>query len=101
MGQARLGWRLRNRLSGGVELGLLQGQLATKQWTATTEVRLSDGHKGTNEIATIAVELGSAKSAMVCVAGASFRHYGPAAGGPETLWKLVRGGARGLGLVGL
>jgi len=81
-GQARLGWRLRNRLSDGVELDLLQGQLATKQWTATTEVRLSDGHKGTKTIATIAVEFGSAESAMVCAASASFRHYGPAADGP-------------------
>jgi hypothetical protein len=54
----RVAARKRNRLSGGVELGLLQGELATKQWTAATEVRLVDEHEGTNTIATIAVELG-------------------------------------------
>jgi hypothetical protein len=40
----------------------LQGQLATKQSTAATEVRLRDGHEGTKTIATIAVELGSAEA---------------------------------------
>jgi hypothetical protein len=52
-----------NRLSGGVESGFFQSQLATKQWTATTEVRLLDGHKGTKRIGTIAVELGYRDSA--------------------------------------
>jgi hypothetical protein len=72
IGQARLGWRSPHRLSGGVELGLLQDQLATKQSTATTEVRLRDGHEGTKTIATIAVELGSAEFAMLPAARASF-----------------------------
>jgi hypothetical protein len=52
-----------NRLSGGVECGFFQSQFATKQRTATTEVRLIDGHKGTKQIGTIAVELGYRDSA--------------------------------------
>jgi hypothetical protein len=52
-----------NRLSGGVESGFFQSQFATKQWTATTEVRLGYGHKGTKQIGTIAVELGYRDSA--------------------------------------
>jgi len=67
-----LGWRLRNRLSGGVERGLLQGQLATKQWTAATEVRLVDGHEGTKTIATIAVELDFPDCVIVLPARAKF-----------------------------
>ena len=67
---------------------LLQGQLATKQSTAATEVRLLDGHKGTKMTATIAVELGSAESAMLRAARASFPHYGPATSGPELLGNL-------------
>src|ERR1700723_702660 len=65
IGQARLGWRSPPRLSGGVELGLLQAQLATKPSTAATQVRLRDGHQGTKTIATIAVELGSSEFAML------------------------------------
>ena len=71
-GQARLGWRLRNRLCGGLELGLLQGQLATKQWTAATEVRLRDGHVGTKTVTTIAVELGFPDCVIVVPARANF-----------------------------
>src|SRR5437773_4152874 len=47
--QARLGWRSLHNLSGGVELGPLQAQLATKYSNAATEVRLRDGHNGTKE----------------------------------------------------
>ena len=72
IGKARLGWRLRNRLSGRVELGLLQGQLATKQWTAATEVRLRDGHIGTKTVTTIAVELGCPDCAIAIPARAKF-----------------------------
>jgi len=52
-----------DRLSAGVESGFFQSQLATKQWTATTEVRLGYGHQGTKQIRTIAVELGRRDSA--------------------------------------
>jgi hypothetical protein len=47
----------------GFESGFFQSQLATKQWTATTEVRLNDGTKGTKQVGTIAVELGYRDSA--------------------------------------
>jgi len=55
--------------------------------TAATEARLQDGHEGTKTIATIAVELGSAESAMLRAARASFPHYGPARGAPKYLWE--------------
>ncbi len=57
-GLARLGWRSPLGLSSGVERGLFQVPLATKQGTATTEVRLCDGHQGTKLTTTIAVESG-------------------------------------------
>jgi hypothetical protein len=72
MGQARLGWRSPHRLSAGVELGLFQDQLATKQWTAATEVTLVDGHEGTTTFTTIAVELGFADCVIVLRDGAKF-----------------------------
>ena len=62
----------------GVESGFFQSQLATKQFTATTEVRLGYGHQGTNQIRTIAVELGHRDSAECRVKETSFRYYGPA-----------------------
>src|SRR6516165_5846721 len=58
IGQARLGWRSQLRLSSGVELGLFQDPLATKQSTATTEVKLRGGHQGTKLSTTIAAETG-------------------------------------------
>src|SRR5208337_239814 len=72
LGQARLGWRSRHRLSSGVELGLLQDPLATKQWTAATEVRLCDGHQGTKQTTTIAVEHGLREHATTWLSRAKF-----------------------------
>ena len=43
--------------SSGVEIGLFsERNLATKQWTAATEIRLLNGHNGTKQTAIIAVE---------------------------------------------
>src|ERR1022692_1152185 len=47
--QARLSWRVRHKLSDGVEWAFAGSQLATKPKIATTEVMLSDGHKGTKD----------------------------------------------------
>src|SRR5208283_4368061 len=82
-GSARLAITKQALRRGRVDL--LQGQLATKQWTATTEVRLSDGHKGTKTVTTIAVEFGFPDCVISFPLAQSFRHYGPAAGGPDTL----------------
>jgi hypothetical protein len=80
-----------NRLSGGVESGFLQSQLATKQSTATTEVRLLDGHKGTKQIGTIAVELGSRDSAEDFAATKQVSGAMDPRGGPLTLRKKSNG----------
>ena len=53
------------------ELDCTGGLRPARRETAATEVRLLDGHKGTKTIATIAVELGSAESAMLRAARAS------------------------------
>jgi len=74
--------------SGGVELGLLQGQLATKQWAAATEVRLVDEHEGTNTIATIAVELGFPDCVTVLPARAKFPAPWSRKRRAQNLWDL-------------
>jgi TatD DNase family protein len=79
----------------------LQGQLATKQWTAATEVRLVDGHEGTKTIATIAVELGFSDCVIVLPARAKFPALWTRNRRAQDLWEEYLRQTRYVGEVGL